>query len=775
MQIIFIYYVILYIFKDIRWILSKDIFVSHRGHDRKNCGNLTQPCCSVRHAVKISNANDVIHIDHAAGKPYKECENIIPKENHTIKLDKSLIFLGFHGRAVLHCKETYSLFEINSPGHKTPKIVFLNLSIASRGGVINGFDGDFELKFNFCDINTSFYFINADTPSCSIQVLNSDIFSYRYLIWANCVNLTVRLSGSWFHSCPIKLSSGGIRASSEFESNIHIHNCTFNMTRKPASLACDSLVEITLGTTVCNVTITSSRFVNFYDLTNRASGLAVFSFAQRNKTTIVLNELHFENMSCSTAIVCMDLAKNENAKLFNVGLFNSVFVNTTKALQINIADSYRHIPIPTDFVTFHNNTFFSAREVSRRRGLIYLYGGFYRLSSCRFHHYVPLKDPAYPLILIDNTATATFENCSYKSYAIAESNGRDELNSNMFYIISYESMKKSINIKGNLTIFCPQGYTMILKTDCYKNCSSTVCNLFLSACEQCRQNTYSLRRGESRNNKSNHITCQGCPVGGSCSQGQITAKKNFWGYKSNWKVKFLQCPPKYCCDTDRCKHYNSCHGYRQGTLCGECPSGMSESLFDAVCKPNKDCKGFTFWPGIGAYFVLYLLFFLYQEDVFKLVQTRFLSRIVFCSRNSQNAKLGGLLKIVFYYYQVVHLLRNSVGSEGKVRLLDKIHDFFSRAVNFLIISLPFFECPFQDLRPVSKAIIVHSVGFGLLLLLCLLYFSNILYKMLKKIRNTFTQQTIAADAETMCPAPSLVHNSFLDRISGVFTNISLLM
>ena len=53
-----------YIFKGIRWILSKDVFVSHRGHNRKNCGNLTKPCFSVRYAVKISSANDFIRIDY---------------------------------------------------------------------------------------------------------------------------------------------------------------------------------------------------------------------------------------------------------------------------------------------------------------------------------------------------------------------------------------------------------------------------------------------------------------------------------------------------------------------------------------------------------------------------------------------------------------------------------------------------------------------------------------------------------------------------------------
>jgi hypothetical protein len=209
-----------------------------------------------------------------------------------------------------------------------------------------------------------------------------------------------------------------------------------------------------------------------------------------------------------------------------------------------------------------------------------------------------------------------------------------------------------------------------------------------------------------------------------------------------------------------------------GTLCGECPSAMSESLFDTKCKPNKDCTSVTFWPAISAYLTLYLLFFLYQKDIINFVLRRITPRYFLSSRNSRNSKPGGFPKIIFYYYQVVHLLSNSVGSDVKVQFFGDIENLLSRAFNFLIIGIPSIDCPFQDLRPVQKAIIVHSVGYSLLTLLCLMYLSIFVFKVVKKLRTRSTEQTVAG-AETMDHGPSLEENPFLGRVAGAFANISL--
>ena len=94
--------------------------------------------------------------------------------------------------------------------------------------------------------------------------------------------------------------------------------------------------------------------------------------------------------------------------------------------------------------------------------------------------------------------------------------------------------------------------------------------------------------------------------------------------------------------------------------------------------------------------------------------------------------------------------------------------FLSRTLNFLVIAISVFDCPFEDLRPVQKAIVVHSVGYSLLTLLCLLYVSIFLFKLLKKYWATSTR-------ETMNDTPELIEKPFLGRIARAFANILLLM
>jgi hypothetical protein len=102
-------------------------------------------------------------------------------------------------------------------------------------------------------------------------------------------------------------------------------------------------------------------------------------------------------------------------------------------------------------------------------------------------------------------------------------------------------------------------------------------------------------------------------------------------------------------------------------------------------------------------------------------------------------------------------------------------DFFlTRAFNFLAIAVPFIDCPFPDLRPVGKAVIVHSVGYSLLTLLCLLYVCTLLFKVVRNLRCRSTEQTVEL-TERLARSIDPDHNPFLVRIAGAFANISLLM
>ncbi|XP_028408073.1 uncharacterized protein LOC114530670 isoform X2 [Dendronephthya gigantea] len=724
----------------------KNLFVSHHGHDKENCGDETLPCRSLRHTITIARDNDVIRIDYAGGKPYKECENFTQKRLDTIVLNKSLLFYGFNGNAVLHCQQSYSFFRINSLANASSKVVFSNLSIASRGDVL--------------DVNVT-----------SGIISDSHIRSRQYPLQVRCSNMVVRLLGSAFFSCPLLLRSG--TASEEKIFNILIDNCNFTQAQ---TIATSSVIIISPLIDICDVRITNSVFVNVYSL-YQALVIDSGDSSLPTKASIVLDRLRFENIGCNQGVVYISLPAYPNETL-RISISNSLFVNTsTRALWSNIVKrSTQNIePFPTSAphsVKVVNTTFIATLSTpTKKDGPIYLSGsGFYSFLSCHFSHSVPERNPDFPLIRIESSITATFENCSYEIHRIGRNSG-----SNLFYIISHDAQNTYLTVKEPVRIVCPKGYVMNSKTtECYNSWKTISCFLFQMFCEECPTKTYSLAQGKFKDNVTKYVKCHECPVGGNCIDGQIKSKPNFWGYihdRSNWTVKFLQCPTKYCCGTQDCQDYHSCHGNRTGTLCGECPEGMSETLFDTKCKANKHCTGASFWPGITLYLIIYLLFFLYQEDILGFLGGRIFPRLPcllsVTHRNDQTFKPGGLLKITFYYYQIVYLLRRSLGFDDKINLLDDLETFF---FSFLIAGIPSFNCPFQDLRAVEKAFIVHSVGYSLLILLCLLWLSILLFKSFQKLRLFRPRNT-----ETLSHNHGLERKCFLSRIAGAFANISLLM
>ncbi len=688
-----------------------------------------------------------------------------------IMLNKSLSFHGLNGRARLHCEKKLNFFRINSSGHTTLRIVFFNLSLVSRGVLLNtSTSSRFELEFDFCDIQRSAYFIRAASLSCSIHLLNSSIHSYRNPIFAECTYLTVRLNGSTFFSCMVTFFSKQDFSSNDYgrkaELDIHIYNCTFiPMNRQ---LSCDFIVGIDPKNAISNIRVEYSVFLNFYNLAPSSTAFAIFSVSRRiTLQSLVLDGLLFENVTCSSAVVYIQLTNEQDKSPNTLRIVNSRFLNTTRALMCTFG-SGTYLGVIK--VWLYNNTFnITHAGIFGNEGSIYLLGagGSYTFSFCQFFQYVPDYNPEFSFIRFQVPTTVEFRNCWYETYLISKTiRSGNLLSSNyMFYVISFDAIGTVVfDIEGS-TILCPQGYMMNLYTQ------SLSSFLYTALCVQCPRNTYSLDRGKAHDTKSNNITCHECPVGGNCVEGQVLSKPNFWGYESSHTVQFLQCPPKYCCDTDDCLHYDSCHGNRIGTLCGECPTGMSESLLNTKCKPNNECTSVLFWPGILICLILYLVFFLYQEDIVNFILSRLIPRVFLPSSDGRNSQPGGSIKIIFYYYQVVHLLRHSVGSNEKTQLFDHIENSLARAFNLLLTDLPSFDCPFQNLRPVQKAIIVHSVGYSLLILLCLLYLFTSVFKLWKKLRTTSPQQPVAP-TETM--SPDQEDDPFLSRIAGAFTNISLL-
>ena len=229
-----------------------------------------------------------------------------------------------------------------------------------------------------------------------------------------------------------------------------------------------------------------------------------------------------------------------------------------------------------------------------------------------------------------------------------------------------------------------------------------------------------------------------------------------------------------------------------GDVLKECPSHCSTQN---AKQGHDECTSVFFWPGVSCFLLLYLLFFLYYEEISKFLRSGLSLKLPIVSKimnnrniqdsaedlNCMNHRHGhstssGFLKIIFYYYQIVHLFRNSVGAHGKHQILGNLQTRFFRAFNFIVINIPFFGCPFQNVKPVEMTAILRSVGYCLLALVGFLYIFTKIFKIAKKfiIRNNHRSQNAATlelfEISNLSQSSS---SRFSVRIASAFTYISL--
>jgi hypothetical protein len=186
---------------------------------------------------------------------------------------------------------------------------------------------------------------------------------------------------------------------------------------------------------------------------------------------------------------------------------------------------------------------------------------------------------------------------------------------------------------------------------------------------------------------------------------------------------------------------------------------------------------------------LYLVFFLYHKEIVSILRTSLFSKRSSFSINNRNEQRNsavstggntsspsGMIKILFYYYQVCNLLRSSVGFSRKAKFIHNFENAISRVMNMILVNLPSFNCPFANLRAVPKAIILHSVGHSLLALLCILYFISKLFLIFRRSkRNSNRPTTLQYIATTRSDQNDRATKSVSQRIASAFTYISLLM
>ena len=308
---------------------------------------------------------------------------------------------------------------------------------------------------------------------------------------------------------------------------------------------------------------------------------------------------------------------------------------------------------------------------------------------------------------------------------------------------------------------------------------------FSVKCYACSLQKYSVLKGKL-GPKLDHqlgITCYDCPSGGNCTNGQIKATDNFWGFskKSNdLEIHFTVCPYGYCCIEKQCKRYDSCGNGRHGTLCGHCKPNLVENIFTPACLKSEDCYHPWFWCIMGIAGVLYVLFFVYQKETANLVVAALVPRYVLKSikhvrfdgiRNAyhkifkQNSLMDpdtddissesteyeimhnelqkrreesesfflGILKIVFFFYQTSVLFKvYSVGKSHKFThfLEEVIATLFSMRPEGLF-SQKISWCPFSSLKPVQKLLFKASFIFYMFTVILVLVLICKIFRLVK--------------------------------------------
>ena len=794
--------------------MTDTFFVSHQGDDRNNCGNWTKSCRTVRHAVKMTNEGDQIFIDYARGRPYMECEN--PKQSrYPMDLTKSLSFYGVNGKPEIRCTKWYGLFNITSPNVNITRIKFFNLVISNSNSAVRLAEGTrSELQFqNVLVRNNQISIYSKNSDACSILIANSTFeHNFPWGTRLQCHNLTVQIMSSTFKLTPVFIANVGTNQSRWTNMRVWVQNTVVDGQN---TQTCAELLSVKPFADVLNVTITNSQFKNHVaDCRYKDQISALHLYGHNSKTprytNIFLNNLLIENNYNTWSAFTLASGYQVSSEV-KIMLRDSTFKNNSMALQVR-PYSYHSSSIGLPTIFLENNTFVdNIFEHLNPNGApaIYFASGKSLVSACRFLDNKVGRNPYTGVVTISQWARVTFSDTYFENrQTTAQSNQLFASGNQKLHFIGHNTInlialkeKQSIFtriptainagviIDKNFKILCPLGYKLNSQLFCKVVKNRNLCYYINVQCEQCATKTYTLERGKLIFNKSNNIQCKQCPRGGNCDSGLVTAKPNFWGYKTNMRVEFVQCPPGYCCKTEDCVNYYSCNGKRSGTLCGQCPAGFSESLFTTRCITNTKCSlTYFFIFGMITFLVIYVVFFLYHKEILNFFRTNLFSkRLSFpignrhdqgniCNTDGNVSSFGGMIKIFFYYYQVCNLLSRFTGSSKGEEFISNFEDAISRIMNMVLINLPFSKCPFKNLRPIPKAVVVHSVGYYLLGLLCLLHLFNKLFLFSRRLMRGRDSVTASQCITTRSNHESGVSAlSFSQRLVSAFTYISLLM
>ena len=652
-----------------------------------------------------------------------ECENVAC----SIQLKKSISLRGINGKPIIRCKMNCKLFAIKNKRLAAVNVGLHDLIIQSADTVLEGNDAtSFEIIIeNTTIVDSTMGVHSKNSINCNINIQNS-IFKGESVaaIWLRCINLSAHITNSVFKRNPIMLRT--------------IYNKHHHRSQTVEVLVRQSVFDgqyITIPTNlfsispyalILNVSIWSSTFLNHHGKTKNVIFFPLLisdhNPNKRNRSRILLSNIKVEN---NLSPVKMFVTSYRHLPLA-VEIMDSVFRNNSCALLIVTFFHHRRKVIGGTTAFLRNITFtqnFGDFNSSNPSSAIYFRAGKFQVRSCRFHNNKASERPSTGVVSVTEDAIVTFSDCHFENNQIDSfasqfyASGQTSVyftGTNVFNITAlntaqtvflrtplHSENEKVVAFHGSFKVLCPQGFILRSQKICKNHKHKIGCAYVYINCERCAPKTYAIKRAQFTISASSNIICKPCPRGGNCLDGVVKARPNFWGYKANTSIEFAQCPPGYCCNSQDCVGYNSCHGNRTGTLCGRCASGMSDGLFSSSCISNANCSVSLFIPSAVGILVLYLIFFLYHVEIERVIAQNLFGSLKIIpwrrtpARNPRNEgnPRSGLLKVVFYYYQVVRLLQSTVGSQKRNHVIGKVEDFIARILNMVLVN-PFRKPPY---------------------------------------------------------------------------------
>ena len=302
-----------------------------------------------------------------------------------------------------------------------------------------------------------------------------------------------------------------------------------------------------------------------------------------------------------------------------------------------------------------------------------------------------------------------------------------------------------VHMDDKSTMQCNEGSRLVLEnathleytqengTSCTKN--STVVKY---SCLSCPVTYYSLQKGTSRGlYVNNTIRCLQCPFGARCIERNIAAKPNFWGYQTtNGHQQFLNfsaCPEHYCQSLrDDSKDFNNCYGNRNGTLCGKCAEGFTESLFSTKCSKAAKCGKSWIWVVTILLTLGLVLYLLVKPPILGFLCCQILWFRRGRHQISQNEASGrGFIKITFYFYQVAEVLIET-SIENRLKIIPFLA-FLISAFNFHVTNINNkIGCPFAGLTAVTKELFLSGTVVLAMANVFIVYFLHMFVNMLRQ-------------------------------------------